>query len=79
MNGQNTSRQYINANTPDLVAIFGGNDKIQFHQIMEKLQDHLFEVDPIVIEFEIGKESGEEGRNIQKKWYETQVDCFSSS
>ena len=52
-----TSRQFINANTQDLLAIFGGQDKIEFHQILDKLSDHLFEVSPIVFEFEIGKQA----------------------
>ena len=45
--GLNTTRQFINANSPDLLAIFGGQEKILFHQLMEKLNEHLFEVDPI--------------------------------
>jgi len=31
---------------------------------MEKLSEHLFEVDPIVFEFEIGRESPVAGNNI---------------
>lgn len=75
--GQNTSREYINANNADLLAIFG-TEKIQFHQLMEKLKNHLFDVDPITIEFEIGKEAQQEG-SVQSKWFQLPVECFSES
>lgn len=75
--GQNTSREFINANNADLLAIFG-TEKIQFHQLMEKLKNHLFDVDPVQIEFEIGREAPEHGA-VQSKWYQLPVECFSES
>lgn len=65
-----SSRQFINANTQDLLAIFGGQEKIQFHQIMDKLADHLFEVAPITLEFEIGLQNPQsDGGRIQRKQF----------
>ena len=79
--GLNTTRQFINANSTDLLAIFGGQEKILFHQLMEKLNEHLFEVDPITFEFEIGKTNPAVGSigSIQKRVYQVPVDCFSPS
>mmetsp|Transcript_13662 Transcript_13662/g.21400 ORF Transcript_13662/g.21400 Transcript_13662/m.21400 type:complete len:112 (+) Transcript_13662:992-1327(+) len=51
--GVQPTRQIINANS-DLIEIFGGDEKIQFHQIMEKLNNHLSEIDPIVFNFTVG-------------------------
>ena len=66
------SRQFINANTQDLLSIFRGQDKIQFHQIMSKLSQHLWEIEPITLEFEIDREE-------QFKKYVLPVECFSES
>ena len=51
---------------------------------MEKLSEHLFEVDPIEIEFAIGQfeKEGDDGQNgaegrIQRMFYRMPVDCFS--
>lgn len=76
--GQNTSREFINANSPELMAIFGAS-KIQFHQLMEKLKFHLFEVDPIVIEFEIGSPSPDASKQVLQKWFQLPVECFSAT
>jgi hypothetical protein len=48
---------------------------------MEKLNEHLFEVDPITFEFEIGKTNPAGGSigSIQKRVYQVPVDCFSPS
>ena len=48
---------------------------------MEKLNEHLFEVDPITFEFEIGKTNPAVGSigSIQKRVYQVPVDCFSPS
>ena len=51
---------------------------MQFHHIMEKLQHHLFEVDPIQIEFKIGKKVTAEKR-LERMFYQLPVDCFSAS
>jgi|TARA_B110000285_G_scaffold230023_1_gene295850 hypothetical protein len=45
---------------------------------MEKLSHHLFEVDPIQIEFKIGKPVTD-GKRIQRMFYQLPVDCFSPS
>lgn len=76
--GQNTSREFINANSPELMAIFGAS-KIQFHQLMEKLKFHLFEVDPIVIEFQIGSQVPDSTKPVQEKWFQLPVECFSAT
>ncbi len=80
--GVQPTRQIINANS-DLIEIFGGDEKIQFHQIMEKLNNHLSEVDPIVFCFSVGrpqlfqssKYSAE--KRFQRITHSIQVDCFS--
>lgn len=51
--GSQSVRQIINANA-ELLKIFGGHDKIQFHQIMERLGDHLFEIEPYQIHLKVG-------------------------
>ena len=77
--GAQSARQIINSNA-ELLSIFGGQEKIQFHQIMEKLSEHLFEVDPIEIDFTIGefKQDEDQGNErIQRMLYRMPVDCFS--
>lgn len=73
----NSCRQIINANSQDLISIFGGKEQIQFHQIMEKLSNHLFEVQPVVFEFMIGSQS--DCGSIQRRFFNLQVECFSES
>ena len=48
---QQSGRQRINANS-ELLRVFG-QESVQFHQIMAKLSEHLFELEPLKIEFEI--------------------------
>ena len=45
------NREHIN-NNKELIEVFG-EEKMEFHQIISKLKDHLYEVDPIIMEFEI--------------------------
>jgi hypothetical protein len=74
----------INANR-ELLEVFGGEEKIQFHQLMEKLNEHLTDVDPLVFEFQIGGSdlfalpSYGEGNTIQRFHHKYIVECFSST
>jgi len=43
---------------------------------MDKLSDHLLEVDPIVFECQIGVPGS---TAIQQMWYQLPVECFSKS
>ena len=44
---------------------------------MDKLSDHLFEVQPVVVEFMIGLDS--QHGSIQRRFFDLQVECFSES
>lgn len=53
-----------------------GLDKIQFHQIMEKLSDHLFELEPLKIDFSIDPSSA---KRVHVATYFLKVTAFSDT
>lgn len=65
----------INANQ-ELLSIFKGQDKIQFHQIMGRLDEHLFEVEPIEFDLEINQTKE---KRFESCYYQLPVDCFSQA
>jgi len=79
-----STRQTIIANQ-ELLEIFGKDDKIQFHQIMEKLNNHLSDIDPITIKLHIGgkelfeSEQYKAGGKFQRFLHSIEVDVFSEN
>lgn len=60
--------------------VFGyGEEKMEFHTVVYKLKDHLYDPQPIEIMFEIPVSGGKKGFTEQNHYYEMIVNDYSST
>jgi chromatin remodeling complex protein RSC6 len=74
------NREHINCNQ-ELLEIFG-EEKIEFSSLMFKLKDHLFDITPVELTYEINlkrtpRDSVSSDSGIQTHYYDLPVNLYS--